>query len=93
MCSNTDNYTFCFVVNHYKHKANSGDNKFQMAKAYTYISISASADLDMFFMDFSIFADQVTDDATGTGDAANREDHTDETNDGTNITYKGLLGY
>lgn len=72
----------------YQHKANTGEGSFLMSKAYTYISISASADLDMFFMDFSIFADQVAD------DTSNAEDpQTDEETNGTKITYKGLLGY
>lgn len=72
----------------YQHKANAGEGSFLMSKAYTYISISASADLDMFFMDFSIFADQVADDTPNTEDPEIGE----ETN-GTKITYKGLLGY
>jgi len=72
----------------YQHKANAGEGSFLMSKAYTYISISATADLDMFFMDFSIFANQVADE-TVDGDETGTE--TDET--GTKITYKGLLGY
>ena len=72
----------------YQHKANAGEGSFLMSKAYTYISISASADLDMFFMDFSIFADQVADDTPTAEDP-----QTDEETSGTKITYKGLLGY
>ncbi len=72
----------------YQHKANTEDGSFLMSKAYTYISISATTDLDMFFMDLGIFADQVADDAT---DLENGEDK--EETDGTQITYKGLLGY
>lgn len=73
----------------FQHKANAGEGSFLMSKAYTYISISATADLDMFFMDFGIFANQVADD---NADAENGTDTTEETN-GTKITYKGLLGY
>lgn len=72
----------------YQHKANAGEGSFLMSKAYTYISISASADLDMFFMDFSIFADQVADDTPDVEDP-----QTGEESNGTKITYKGLLGY
>lgn len=74
----------------FQHKANAGEGSFLMSKAYTYISISATADLDMFFMDFGIFADQVADD-TGTGESQNGE--ADEETSGTKITYKGFLGY
>lgn len=73
----------------FQHKANAGEGSFLMSKAYTYISISATADLDMFFMDFGIFANQVADD---NADAENSTDTTEEAN-GTKITYKGLLGY
>ncbi len=69
----------------YQHKANTESAKFQMSKAYTYVSISATADLDMFFMDLDIFLDQVTDET----DDPNGE--TDET--GSTISYRGLLGY
>lgn len=72
----------------YQHKANDDEGSFLMSKAYTYISISASADLDMFFMDFSIFSDQVADDTPNAEESENVE----ETN-GTKIAYKGLLGY
>jgi len=72
----------------YQHKANTEDSSFLMSKAYTYISISATADLDMFFMDFGIFADQVADD-TGNTEATGDDEETS----GTKITYKGLLGY
>ena len=57
-----------------------------MSKAYTYISISATADLDMFFMDFSIFADQIN-------DGSSSDSYAETENSGTKITYKGLLGY
>ena len=72
----------------YQHKANDGEGAFLMSKAYTYISISASADLDMFFMDFSIFADQVENDTSNAEESENVEEAS-----GTKITYKGLLGY
>lgn len=68
----------------YQHKANTEDSSFMMSKAYTYISISATADLDMFFMNFGIFADQV---------ASDNETGLEVNDDGTKITYKGLLGY
>lgn len=74
----------------FQHKANFGDGSFLMSKAYTYVSISATADLDMFFMDFDIFADQVAEDTpegTETGTEVETEDG------GTKITYQGLLGY
>ena len=74
----------------YQHKANTEDGSFLMSKAYTYISISATADLDMFFMDLSIFADQVTEETDGDGGETGGTE-TDES--GTKITYKGLLGY
>lgn len=70
----------------FQHKADS----FLMSKAYTYISVSATADLDMFFMDFSIFADQVKSDDENT--ASDIEEGAEE-HSGTKITYKGLLGY
>ena len=57
---------------------------FLMSDARTYVSISASAKLDMFFMDLSIFADQVTAEP-GTEVAVGEN--------GTEIIYKGLLGY
>lgn len=72
----------------YQHKANTEDGSFLMSKSYTYISISATADLDMFFMDFGIFADQVADD-TGNTEATGDDEETS----GTKIKYKGLLGY
>lgn len=65
----------------------SAKSTFLMSKAYTYVSISASADLDMFFMDFDIFADQVAPEPTGEGAASFVE------SSGTKISYKGLLGY
>lgn len=62
---------------------------FQMSKAYTYISITAEADLDMFFMDMSLFQDQVKDDAVE-GEVPEASQGSDGT---THIVYKGLLGY
>jgi F0F1-type ATP synthase membrane subunit b/b' len=70
----------------YTHNKNTS---FRMTNACTYISITATADLDMFFMDMDIFAAMVEEEPlegeTGT---------TVETGStGTTIKYKGLLGY
>lgn len=58
-------------------------DNFKMADAYTYVSVSASADLDMFFMNWDIFKDQASDGDEGAAD----EDG------GTSLNYKGILGY
>ena len=73
----------------YQHKSGAD---FLMSKAYTYVSISATADLDMFFMDFGIFADQVAEDTPEGEEPANNSGNTEEKS-GTKISYKGLLGY
>ena len=81
----------------FKHSAQTEESKFLMSKAYTYISISATADLDMFFMDFDIFSSQVEEaPQENTAGAENSEGETEATEkdgSGTTINYKGLLGY
>lgn len=73
----------------FDHGANTDDGgKFLMKNACSYISISANADLDMFFMDLGIFQELVSEDtADPTDPAAPTEDK------GASLTYKGLLGY
>ena len=74
----------------FAHQANNEDGgKFQMSKAYTYISVTGTADLDLFFMDLSFFADQVKDDSAA--DAEGGEEAKDDK--GMAMTYNGLLGY
>ena len=77
----------------YTHKANTDGSKFLMDKAYTYISISADVNLEMFFMDMSLFRDQVAKDP-GEESAEYEESAVTQGEDGsTKLTYKGLLGY
>lgn len=67
---------------------------FLMSNAYTYISVSATANLDMFFMDFSIFADQVAEETDPAAEGEENPDNEDpKEKGGTKITYNGLLGY
>lgn len=77
----------------YQHKANADGGSFLMSKAYTYLSVSATAELDMFFMKFDIFSDQVANEETEVSTDLTEEIQTEEENSGTQIVYKGLLGY
>lgn len=69
----------------FTHTANSGESKFLMSKAYTYVSISATADLDMFFLDLDLFANQLR--GEDAGEVSPEEESV------TAITYQGILGY
>ena len=64
---------------------------FKMSNAYTYISITASAKLDMFFMDLGMFADLLAEEE----DSLLQEDTqtADGEDGGLTLIYKGLLGY
>ncbi len=57
---------------------------FQMKNACTYISVKATAELDMFFMNLDLFASVVEDESEVT---------TESDRTGTLIKYKGILGY
>jgi hypothetical protein len=63
---------------------------FRMADACTYINITASADLDMFFVDLDMFASVLED---PTDPSASSSVTTQKSNTGTKIIYRGLLGY
>lgn len=67
-------------------------SKFKLANAYTYVSITATAELDMFFMDMSIFQSVVSEEETLGPDDVETTAPTEESK-GTKITYKGILGY
>lgn len=77
-----------------------GGENFRMSKANTYISVTATADLDMFFMDMGIFASLLETGETAVDDSQSEEagggsttEAVDEEKRGTSLTYKGLLGY
>lgn len=57
---------------------------FKMANAFTYVNLTASAELDMFFLDLSIFQNILND-----GEEMSEE----ETKGVSTITYNGILGY
>ena len=67
-------------------------SNFKLANAYTYVSITATAELDMFFMDMSIFQSVVSEEETLGPDDVETTAPTEESK-GTKITYKGILGY
>lgn len=75
---------------------NAGDNadfshnsgsEFLMSNAYTYLSITAETELDMFFMDMDLFKNVVSEIDPTTGQPV------PSTNSGSGLVYKGLLGY
>lgn len=68
----------------FSHNAGNG---FQMSNAYTYISITAETELDMFFMDLDLFKDYVTEVDPATGQPVPSQNTASE------LVYKGLLGY
>lgn len=71
-------------------------SEFKMSKANTYISVTATADLDMFFMDMGLFADMLETGETAvesSPDGVSGTEPAEEEKKGTQLTYKGLLGY
>ena len=77
----------------YQHKANTDSGKFSMNNAYTYVSITADVNLEMFFMDMSIFRDQVAKSPEEESAETEESALTQEKDGSTKLTYKGLLGY
>ena len=57
---------------------------FKMKNAYTYVSIRADVELEMFFMDMDFFTRLLSDDET---------EKTNDVKKFSTITYKGILGY
>lgn len=69
----------------YKHKKG---KDFLMSNACTYVQVSATAHLDMLFLDMDFFNRMVTDDSTADGNLDVESDLA-----GTKIKYSGFLGY
>lgn len=63
---------------------------FRMADACTYVNITASAELDMFFVDLDMFASVLEDPTEPSADSSVT---TEKSDTGTKIVYRGLLGY
>ena len=82
-----------FATGDFSHGANTEDGgKFLLSNAYTYVYVTGSADLDMFFMDLGLFADQVTDEEADP-EAAGEDSEPAEDDAGFHLIYNGLLGY